>query len=147
MDKGQIYKKILIPLDNSATDKVILKHIRPLGHLTQAEIILAHVADGYGARLQQQLNLVDSQEIKEDSAYLTKIAKELAQEGFKIKHFLLRGDPAKEILKVVAQEKCDLIAMATHGHGIFKDFFLGSVAENIRHRTSVPILMVRAPLS
>jgi nucleotide-binding universal stress UspA family protein len=144
MVNEKIYKRILLPMDNSPTDEAILQHIRPLAQLTQAELILVHVADGYGARLQEQLNLADSQEIKDDSHYLTKIAKELGKEGFKVKHYLCAGDPAKEILKVADKECCDLIAMATHGHGPLKDFFLGSVADDIRHKTSIPVLMIRA---
>lgn len=139
-----MYRKILIPLDNSATDDVILNHIRPLARLTKADLVLVHVADGYAARLQKQLNLADSQEIKEDSLYLKKRTEELTSEGFKVKNYLLAGDPTPEIIRISEQESCDLIAMSTHGHGFFKDFILGSVAENLRHRTNIPILMVRS---
>lgn len=142
-----IYKKILIPLDNSPSDSAIINHIQPLAQLTQAEIILVHVADGYAARLQDQLNLADSQEIKDDNKYLTDIAGTLTRKGLKATYRLLQGDPTEGILKIVDKEGCDLIAMATHGHGPLKDFILGSVAENIRHRTSIPILMIRAPHS
>jgi nucleotide-binding universal stress UspA family protein len=38
----------------------------------------------------------------------------------------------------------DLIAMATHGHGFLNDLIRGSVANAVRHRTSIPVLMVRA---
>jgi nucleotide-binding universal stress UspA family protein len=44
----------------------------------------------------------------------------------------------------VEEEKCDLIAMATHGHRFFMDWLLGSVADNLRHKSKVPILMVQA---
>lgn len=139
-----MYKKILIPLDSTPTDEVILKHIRPLARLTQAELILLHVADGYAARLQEQLNLANSQEIKEDNVYLRHKKEEFAKEGFRVKSILLAGDPTEGILKVAQEEKCDLIAMATHGHKLVKDILLGSVANNLRHRTDIPILMVRA---
>ena len=68
-----MYKKILIPLDNSPTDRTILNHISQLGRLTKSELILIHVADGFGARLQDQLNLEDSDEIKKDKVYLEEI--------------------------------------------------------------------------
>ena len=139
-----MYKKILIPLDNSATDSAILEHIKPLAKLTRADLILVHVADGYAARLQDQLNLEDSEEIKKDKEYLASKETELRREGFQVKSFLVQGDPADQILSVLEREACDLIAMSTHGHRFVKDFILGSVAENIRHRTPVPILMLRA---
>ena len=139
-----MYKKILIPLDHSFADKAILNHLRPLAKLIGAELLLVHVADGYAARYQKQLNLEDSQEIKEDRAYLKECETELKQEGFKVKAFLATGEPANEILALAAKENCDLIAMSTHGHRFIKDIILGSVAENIRHRTNIPILMIRA---
>ena len=139
-----MYKKILIPLDNSPTDNVILTHIKPLALLTKASLVLVHVAEGYAARLQNQLNLEDSQEIKEDKSYLAIKEKELTKEGFAVKAYLAKGEPADEILSIAEKEQCDLIAMSTHGHRLLKDFILGSVAENIRHRTGIPILMIRA---
>ena len=139
-----MYRKILIPLDNSPTDEAILNHIRLLAKFTKAELILVHVADGYAARLQQQLNLADSEEIKKDTTYLQKCAQQLKAEGLNVKHLLLAGEPAAEILDLAKKESCDLIAMSTHGHRFIKDLLLGSVAENLRHQTDIPILMIRA---
>lgn len=139
-----MYRKILVPLDNSHADQTILTHIRALAHFTGAEIVLVHVADGYVARLQKELDLADSEEIKKDTAYLASRAKELTEEGFHVKSHLMMGDPVVEILKLAEEEHCDLIAMSTHGHRFLNDIILGSVAENIRHRTGIPILMIRA---
>ena len=71
-----MYKKIVVPLDNSATDETILKHIRRLARLTDAQLVLVHVADGFAARLQDQLNLADSQEIRDDQSYLNRVRSE-----------------------------------------------------------------------
>ena len=139
-----MYKRILIPLDNSLADKAILEHLRPLARFTQADLILVHVADGYVARYQKQLNLEDSQEIKEDFEYLEKQKLQLSQEGFKVTTYLVGGEPSDQILGIAQKEQCDLIAMSTHGHRFFKDLILGSVANDIRHRTNIPILMIRA---
>ena len=64
--------------------------------------------------------------------------------GFQVKNYLLAGEPAIQILQLAEKEQCDLIAMSTHGHRFFKDIILGSVADNLRHRTDIPILMIRA---
>jgi nucleotide-binding universal stress UspA family protein len=122
-----------------------LAHIRPLAKLTKAEFILVHVTDGFAARLQGQLNLADSEETTQDHAYLDKIRADLTVEGFDAKAILVQGkDPGPAILNVVSQEGCDLIAMATHGHGFVKDVILGSVADYLRHHTNIPILMIRS---
>jgi nucleotide-binding universal stress UspA family protein len=142
-----MYKKIIVPLDNSETDKTILLHVRKLARLTHAQLILVHVADGFAARLHDQLNLADSEEIKDDQAYLDQVSAVLEQEGFKVKSVLVQGkDPADGILSVAQDEECDLIAMATHGHQFIEDMILGSVADTLRHRTDIPILMIRSSL-
>ena len=138
-----MYKKILIPLDNSATDTAILAHIRPLARVCGAQLVLAHVADGFGARLQEQLDLADSDEIIRDRAYLERVAAELAGEGFTVTRHLLKGDPTDGLIALASKEDCDLIAMATHGHRFFMDWVMGSVADELRHKVNIPILMVR----
>lgn len=139
-----MYRKILIPLDHSKVDDTILNHIRPLARLCQATLVLVHVADGYGARFQEQLNLEDSEEIRKDRLYLMARKEELTKENFQVDAFLTRGDPADEITAIAEKENCDLIAMSTHGHRFLKDLLLGSVAENVRHRTQIPVLMIRS---
>ena len=139
-----MYKKILVPLGNSPSDQAIIDHIQPLAKLTGGEVILIHVAEGYAARLQNELNLADSAEIKDDEQYLQKRQKELQKAGLKVRTILAQGEPADGILSVADEEKCDLIAMATHGHKLVKDLILGSVADAIRHRTDIPVLMIRS---
>ena len=56
---------------------------------------------------------------------------------------LALGDPPKEILKTAESEHCDLIAMTSHGHRLLGDLLFGSTIHEVRHRTSIPILLVR----
>ncbi|MDO8631827.1 MAG: universal stress protein [Phycisphaerales bacterium] len=146
MEVGRtMYRVILIPLENSSTDAAILEHIRPLAKLMKSRLVLIHVADGFAARNQEQLNLEDSEEIVEDRAYLERRCVELSGDGLEVTWRLACGNPADQILAVAEIEHCDLIALSTHGHRFVKDVLLGSVANSIRHRTNIPILMVRAP--
>jgi len=140
-----MYKSILIPLDNSKTDEVILGHIRPLAKMMGSHLLLVHVADGYAARLQETLNLDDSEEIKKDRTYLEAQRNSLKNEGFEVDTFLAAGEPSKRILEIALEKNCELIAMATHGHRFLKDLLFGSVAEELRHKTNIPILMLRVP--
>ena len=139
-----MYQTILIPLENSWADEAILNHVRPLARLLDSRLILVHVADGVVARNQEQLNLDDSEEIRGDRQYLEDRRAALASEGFEVSARLACGDPAEQIVSVAAEEHCDLIAMSTHGHRLIKDVVLGSVASAVRHRTEIPVLLVRA---
>lgn len=138
-----MYRHILIPLENSATDRAILDHLRPLAKLTGAKLLLLHVADGWVARNFNRLKLAESEEMKTDRAYLEKIAVELRAEGFSVATELALGNPPQEIVKVAESNDCDLIAMAGHGHRLFGDLFHGSTITEVRHTTSIPLLVVR----
>jgi nucleotide-binding universal stress UspA family protein len=140
-----MYKKILVPLENSPTDATVLAHVRALAHYTGAKVVLIHVADGWVARNIQQLELRESDEIREDRAYLERTTAELRGAGFDVEAVLAAGNPADEIAKAASDEGCDLIAMATHGHRGLDDVVRGSVASELRHRTFVPVLMIREP--
>jgi len=140
-----MYRHILIPLENSDADKVILDHVSPLVRLTGAKLLLLHVADGWVARNFNRLELAESEEMKDDREYLEKIAGKLRGEGFAVQTMLALGNPPEEILKVAEGEHCDLIAMTSHGHRLFGDLFHGSTITEVRHKTSIPVLVVRLP--
>jgi len=139
-----MFKRILVPLEHSPTDEVILEYIRPLARSCRASLVLIHVADGWVARNIQQLDLRESEEMKEDFGYLDRMCKELRQDGFNVEAVLAAGDPAREIAAAADRERCDLIAMATHGHRLLADVVRGSVASELRHISMIPVLMVRA---
>jgi nucleotide-binding universal stress UspA family protein len=139
-----MYRKILIPLENSAADAAILLHIRPLAKMTGASLLLMHVADGWVARNYDRLNLADSEEIKTDRAYLENVARTLREEGFDVHHVLAMGEPSEEIVKFTRRHEVDLIAMSTHGHRLVGDLLYGSTADKVRHLVDVPVLLLKA---
>ena len=138
-----MYHRILVPLENSRTDEAIVAHVRALAKHCGASIVLIHVADGFAARNIKSLELRESEEIKKDRAYLDGIVAALVADGFAAEAVLASGDPAKEITTAAIREKCDLIAMGTHGHTGVKDLIYGSVANEVRHQSLVPVLLVR----
>lgn len=140
-----MYKRILVPVENGPADKTILDHVTSLAKLLGSEVLLLHVADGWAARNMEQLNLRESQEMKEDRAYLERMTQQLRQAGVEVDAVLAAGEPAKEIAAAAEREKVDLIAMATHGHSLLGDVVHGTTATALRHVSRIPILMVRAP--
>lgn len=140
-----MYRRILVPLEHSPTDSCILAHVRPLARHCGASIVLIHVADGWAARNLAALNLRESEEMRQDREYIERVAGELVSEGLHAEAILANGDPGREITAAAEREHCDLIAMATHGHKFIGDVIHGSVANTVRHETSIPVLLVRAP--
>ena len=140
-----MYKRIMVPLENSQTDAHIVSHVRQLAKHCGASIVYIHVADGWAARNINQLNLRESEEIRLDREYLERVAADTTGAGLQAEALLASGDPAKEITAAAQREHCDLIAMATHGHKLLADVVYGSVANAVRHATDIPVLLVRAP--
>src|SRR6476646_7494361 len=116
-----MYQNILIAIENSGADRTVLEHVEQLAKLTGASLLLVHVADGWVARHYDELALRESEEMKEDRAYLEKIQKELESHGFVTRAHLAMGDPATELVRVSQAEHVDLIAMSTHGHRLLND--------------------------
>jgi nucleotide-binding universal stress UspA family protein len=140
-----MYRRILAALDHTDADAVLLPHIRDLARMTGAEVLLVHVADGWVARNFDRLNLAESEEIREDRDYLERTAYSLRIEtGIRVETRLAMGDPPREILRLAEEERCDLIAMTTHGHRLIGDILFGSTIEYVRHRCKAPLLIVSA---
>ena len=139
-----MYHKILVALENSRADETLLPHIRELAKLHGSELLLVHVADGFVARNYEQLKLAESQEMKDDRAYLENSAQALRARGLTVDTFLALGDPAEGILRAAEDRQCDLIAMTAHGHRLLGDLLYGSTINEVRHKAQVPVLLVRA---
>jgi nucleotide-binding universal stress UspA family protein len=138
-----MYHHILIPLENTPADETILTHIKPLARMTGAKLLLVHVADGWVARNFNQLQLAESEEMKQDRAYLEGRRAELAAEGFTCAAVLALGEPSDEIIKLAQEKDVDLIAMTTHGHRLISDILYGATADKVRHAVDVPVLLLK----
>ena len=139
-----MYRRILVPLENSAADRTILAHVEELARFTGASLLLVHVADGWVARHFDELQLRESEEMQRDRSYLDGVLAQLTAKGFAAEARLAMGDPASEIIRIVDEEQVDLIAMATHGHRFVMDLLLGSTVGKVRHMVNVPVLLVKA---
>jgi len=139
-----MYKKILVALENSRADESLLPHVKELAQTHGSALLLVHVADGWVARNYDRLQLTESEEMKADRAYLERTAARLRAEGLCVTTQLALGDPSAGILQTAAAEDCDLIAMTSHGHRLIADLIYGSTITAVRHKASIPVLLVRA---
>ncbi len=65
-----MFKNILVALENSRADQSLLPRVERLAALLHSELLLVHVADGWVARNFEQLQLAESEEMKNDRRYL-----------------------------------------------------------------------------
>ncbi|WP_395735528.1 universal stress protein [Prosthecobacter sp.] len=138
-----MYRKILVALDTGASDQELLPAITALATLMHSELLLVHVADGWAARNFDQLKLAESEEMKQDLSYLEATAARLrADSSLTVNIRLVLGEPPDQILKVAAEERIDLIALASHGHRLIGDIIHGSTIDAVRHKAAVPLFVV-----
>src|SRR5215510_5848292 len=138
-----MYHHILISLENSPADETILARVKHLARMTGAKLLLVHVADGWVARNFNQLQLAESEEMKQDRAYLERRTRHLTGEGFSCAAVLALGEPSDEIIKLAREKNVDLIAMTTHGHRLISDILYGATADKVRHAVDVPVLLLK----
>ena len=141
-EESNMYKTILMTLDGTPTDRVVIEHIKRLAQFMKSQVVLLHVADGWAARTFGPDAV--SFEITQDTEYLEKIKVEMRTAGIPTEAELAYGEPAKEIVKWVREKGCDLVAMSTHGHRFIADLFLGTTATKVRHSVNVPVLLLKA---
>jgi nucleotide-binding universal stress UspA family protein len=139
-----MYRRILVAIENSSADRTILRHVQTLARLTGAELLLAHVADGFAARHYKDLDLRESEEMRDDRAYLDRLAEELRSSDLRVATALAMGDPATELIRLAQTCDADLIAMSTHGHRGLNDLIRGTTVNRVRHEVTIPVLLLRA---
>jgi nucleotide-binding universal stress UspA family protein len=140
-------KKILWPTDFSRIAEKALPYIKSLIEKYDAEIHvlyaiedIAHHDDWYGVFDQKHVQELMEHANKTASERLSQICgKYLEGCPRHIKHVAV-GDAAQEILKLIEQEKVDMVVMASHGKkGHFR---FGSVAEKVLKSSPVPVTII-----
>lgn len=132
-----VYSRILVPLDGTPVDEPLLEHVQQLAAACGATVVLLRVAH-FHTRDSRTHELDDCRE------YAERVKARLDGHGFAVETVVASGEPAEAILEQAREQKAELIAMATHGHGAVTRLLLGSVADHVRHNTSVPLLFVKA---
>ena len=149
-------EKVLVCLDGSTPAERILPYITRETIAQHGKMILLTVIDlpetvlpinipGSPAVTVSTPGAVKRTLTEENMAidYLKGQAKSLEAQGLDVDYVVLSGSPGETIVNYAQENECTLIAIATHGHGGFRRFALGSTADYVVHRSSVPLLTVR----
>ena len=63
-----------------------------------------------------------------------------------VKERVVAGKPYREILRIAAEEKADLIVMGAHARGALGRMVFGSTSSHVVREASCPVLTVRTTL-
>jgi universal stress protein A len=131
----QVYKKILVAMDCSSVDDAIIEHVSALALQNNAQVYLLHVVHSH--TLDQDRALRELAE-----ATLKSRCEILQARGIEARIVIRKGEPDTEILEEIEGKDYDLVAMATHGHSFIGDILFGSVSRTLKHRISIPLLLI-----
>lgn len=133
-------KNIAISVDFSDADEKALNHAFDLGGI-DANYTLIHIVETVGAMMYG--NKTSDHETSVDEKFLMEYKKLLEEKGFQIDTKLGFGKPGKSIPKIVNEGHYDLLIMGTHGHTGFKDLIFGTTVDNVRHKITIPLFIVK----
>jgi len=145
---SRMINRILVPIDFSSHSKNALKYAIPMAEQFGATLHLIYVVEptiypadlGFGQVVMPGVE----DELREKGAEELKslIAEEI---GARVKatSAVRTGKPHQEILQEAAEQKIDLIVIATHGHSGVEHILFGSTAARIMRLAKCPVLIVR----
>ncbi|GIZ07972.1 Nramp family divalent metal transporter [Flavobacterium sp. UMI-01] len=133
-------KTITVTVDFSSADEVALNSAFELGG-KEAHYTLIHVVETVGALVYG--DDADDHETSIDEKLLRQYEEMLLQKGFKVSSQLGFGTPDKVIPMLINKSNFDVLVMGTHGHTGFKDLIFGTTVDKLRHKISIPLLIVK----
>lgn len=140
--KSEAYdkKNIAVTVDFSNADEIALNSAFELGG-KQASYTLIHIVETVGALMYGEH--IDDHETSIDEKLLEEYKEMLFEKGFKVSIQLGFGKPNKVIPTIINEGNFDILVMGTHGHTGFKDLIFGTTVDKLRHKITIPILIVR----
>ena len=136
----QVYKNILVTIDCSPVDDAIVKHVALLAVQNRAKVCLLHVIHAHTIDQRRVLR-------EQAEACLEKHCGKLRALNIETRSTMPVGEPGEQVLQEIANGGYDLVAMAVHGHKFPGDFLFGSVSEILKHKISIPLLLLKPDLS
>lgn len=133
-------KNIAISVDFSKADEIALNNAFELGGI-DAQYTLIHIVETVGALMYGEN--IDDHETTIDEKLLLEYKDMLSKKGFKIETELGFGKPNTVIPTIINLGNFDILVMGTHGHTGLKDILFGTTVDKLRHKISIPLLIVK----
>ena len=142
-----MFKHILLPTDGSEISSAMIRKCIAFAAENRAMVTGLHVLPVH--RPAAATTRDDDEQYRRDSEAhgrlcLSEIELIAQDHGVPCKTVLTRNDrPYEAILEAAREAGCDLICMATHGHGGYQRKQLGSETEMVLFNSRLPVLVLR----
>ena len=145
-----MYKRILVPLDGSATSERGLREAIGLCAGQSTKLLLLHVVDDYPLLIETASMSSHEEMMKGLRQYGLDVlaqGRKACEEASVHTETLMREVTGERVSDVIVgqagQHGCDLIVMGTHGRRGLQRLTLGSQAEAVARASPVPVMLVR----
>lgn len=136
---------ILVALDESDPGRAALEYA--LENHADDDIVVVHVIDpnesGYGEAAHIGADGIRKQRRERATALFETAREAAAERDCEIETALLTGQPAAAVLEYATDRAVDRIVVGSHGRTGVSRVLLGSVAEAVARRATVPVTIVR----
>jgi len=132
-------QKIGIALDFTLADEKLIAHALAQGQ-QGSNYLLIHVVESVSAHYLGAAS--DDEETRLDQERLSQYQRQLEQKGYQVSTALGFKNRTAAIVKIVADNKVDMLVMGAHGHKGIKDYIFGETIESVRHKLNIPVLIV-----
>lgn len=146
-----MFNTIIVAVDGSDCSKSAVKAACDIAAPNDSKVIIVHAPQaettafvvGGAAGYHELLTAPSHDELMEaGNKILSEAQKIAAEQGCKAQVDLHIGDPVRQILKVVKDNKGDLIVTGRRGLGSVASLFLGSTSQRIQHHADCACLTV-----
>lgn len=149
------YQKILIPLDGSARSECVLPLGLGLAAAASAQVMLMHVAPKIDLIEPNQLNAevialreqLHQHNERAARQYLDWLRSRLPAPPITHTRLLPSSDPRLALEHAASEEQADLLVISALGNSGHAQLVMGSVADYLINRITIPILLVRQCLA
>ena len=142
-----LLEHVLVPLDGSPLAERVLEPALDFVRLWEGRCTLLRVIEASPATTAGWPNRLGPPEQEQEvaaKAYLEKIAGRLREEGTAVQtRIVVAPHAAPAILEEAQTQRCDFIALATHGWGGLRRMLLGSVTDKVIRGSALPVLAYR----
>jgi nucleotide-binding universal stress UspA family protein len=149
-----MYKRILVAIDGSANAANALEHAAALASGLSASLRLIHVVDmglmPYGPEIGLDIDALLEARYAAAEKVLADARDSVQAPGVAVETKLVDTalptvHVATTIAEAAASWPADLVVLGTHGRRGVERWLLGSVAEGVARRSTVPVLLVPMP--
>ncbi len=145
-----MYQSVLVPLDGSPSAEFAVPVAQGIARRTNGSVHLVHVhapLSTAGAPRTATMPFYGDWDVEakeHEEAYLKSFRQRLpAVTAVTVDHRVEEGSVVETLVRCAEEVRAELVVMTTHGRGPLARAWLGSVADGVARRSSIPVLLLR----